>query len=128
MHPFHVVTIHLKTFHHATERNHNQKDDGRPGPRVPALHLGLLTFSTRGWGLGELEAFELDVGGAEVGEVVVGLLSAPGFGAAAEYFGEADDHFGRDAPLPVDKFRESDASDTEDGSGFGDGQAERFDF
>jgi len=89
---------------------------------------GAFDFSTRGWGLGELEAFELDVGGAEVGEVVVGLLSAPGFGAAAEYFGEADDHFGRDAPLPVDKFRESSASDTEDGSGFGDGQAERFDF
>ena len=46
---------------------------------------------------GELKAFEFDVGGAEVGEVVVGLLGEPGFGAAAENFGEADGHFGRDA-------------------------------
>lgn len=35
------------------------------------------------------------MGGAEVGEVVVGLLSEPGFGAAAENLGEADGHFGR---------------------------------
>jgi hypothetical protein len=41
-----------------------------------------------------LEALEFDVGGAEVGEVVVGLLGEPGFGSTAEDFGEADGHFG----------------------------------
>jgi len=76
---------------------------------------------------GELEAFEFDVSGAEVGEVVVGLLGEPGFGGAAEDFGEADSHFGRDAAFAVDEFGESGASDTEGGGGFGDGQAERFD-
>jgi hypothetical protein len=48
----------------------------------------------------ELKVFEFDVGGAEVGEVVVGLLGEPGFGAAAENFGEADGHFKRDAAFP----------------------------
>jgi hypothetical protein len=47
---------------------------------------------------GELKAFEFDVGGAEVGKVVVGLLGEPGFGAAAENFGEADGHFRREMP------------------------------
>jgi len=74
-----------------------------------------------------LEAFEFDVGGAEVGEVVVGLLGEPGFGAATEDFREADGHFGRDAAFAVDEFGESGASDTESRGGFGDGQAERFD-
>jgi hypothetical protein len=46
---------------------------------------------------GELEAFEFDVGGGKVGEIVVCLLSEPRFGTAAENFGEADGHFGRDA-------------------------------
>jgi len=70
--------------------------------------------------LGELQAFEFDVGGAEVGEVVVGLLREPGFGAAAKNFGQADRHFGRDAALSVDQFGESGASDTESGGGLGD--------
>jgi|GEM_PF-2758361 len=41
--------------------------------------------------------FNFDVGGREVGQVVVGLLGEPRFGDAAEDFGEADDHIGRDA-------------------------------
>jgi hypothetical protein len=49
--------------------------------------------------LGELGAFEFDAGGAEVGEVIVGLLGKPGFGAATEDFGEGDGHFGRDASV-----------------------------
>ena len=79
-----------------------------------------------GWRLGELEAFEFDVNGAEVGEVVVSLLSEPGFGTSAEDFRETDGHFGRDAAFAVDEFGESGVSDTE-GGGFSDGQAERFD-
>ena len=60
-----------------------------------------------------MKAFEFDVGGAEVSEVVVGLLGEPGFGAAAEDFGEADGHFRRDAAFSVDELGESGASDTE---------------
>jgi len=62
-----------------------------------------------------LEAFEFDVGVAEVCQVVVGLLGEPGFGGAAEDFGEADGHFGGDAALSVDELRESGASDAESG-------------
>ena len=54
--------------------------------------------------LGKLDALEFDVGGAEAGEVVVGLLGASGFGGAAENFGEADGHFGGDGAFPVDEF------------------------
>ncbi len=63
-----------------------------------------------------MKAFEFDVRGAEVGEVVAGLLGEPGFGAAAENFGEADGHFRRDAAFFVDELGESGAGDTE-GSG-----------
>src|SRR6476646_2091097 len=91
------------------------------------MHLPTVCRRAGGRRLGELEAFEFDMGGAEVGEVVVGLLSEPGFGTASEDFGEADGHFGRDAALSIDEFGESGASDTEGGGGFGDGQAERFD-
>jgi hypothetical protein len=73
-----------------------------------------------GWRLSELEAFEVDVGGPEVGEVVVGLLGEPGFGAAAEDFGEADGHFGGDAALSVDQFGERGASDAESRGGLRD--------
>jgi hypothetical protein len=75
---------------------------------------------------GELKAFEFDVGGAEVGEVVVGLLGEPGFGAAAESFGKAEGHFRRDAAFSVDELGESRASDTEGSGGLSDGQAQRF--
>ena len=72
---------------------------------------------------GELKAFEFDVAGAEVGEIVVGLLGEPGFGAAAENFGEADGHFRRDAAFSVDELGESGASDTKGSGGLSDGQA-----
>jgi len=52
--------------------------------------------------LGELEAFEFEMGGTEVGKVVMGLLGEPGFGGAAEDFGEADRHFWGDAAFSVD--------------------------
>lgn len=78
------------------------------------------------WRLGELEAFEFDVGGGEVGEVVVGLLGEPGFGGAAENSGEADGPFGGDAAFSVDEFGESGASEAESG-GLDDGEAERLD-
>jgi len=55
------------------------------GGSIPRAKLVLvmasLLFS------GELEAFEFDVAGTEVSEVVVGLLGEPGFSAAAEDFG-----------------------------------------
>jgi len=72
---------------------------------------------------GELKAFEFDVGGAEVGKVVVGLLGEPGFGAAAENLGEADGHFRRDAAFSVDELGESGASDTKGSGGLSDCQA-----
>ena len=36
--------------------------------------------------LGEFQAFEFDAVGADLGEIVVGLLGEPGCGASAEYF------------------------------------------
>jgi len=59
--------------------------------------------------------FKFDVGGAEVGQVVVGLLREPGFGAGAEDVGEADGHLGRDTAFAVDEFGVSGASDAEVG-------------
>ena len=67
--------------------------------------------------------FNFDVGGREVGQVVVGLLGEPRFGDAAEDFGEADGHFRRDAAFSVDELGESGASDTEGSGGLSDGQA-----
>jgi hypothetical protein len=80
-----------------------------------------------GWRSGELEAFEFDVGGMDVGQVVMGLLGAPGFGAAAEDFGKPDGHFGGYAALSIHQFRVSGASDSKGGGSLGDGQAERLD-
>lgn len=70
-----------------------------------------------------MKAFEFDVVGAEVGEVVVGLLGEPGLGAAAENFGEADGHFKRDAASSIDELGEGGASNTEGSGGLSDGQA-----
>src|SRR5580704_14557762 len=72
--------------------------------------------------LGELETFKFDVGGAEVGQVVVSLLGEPRFGAAAENLGQSDGHLGRNTALTVDQFGEGSASDTQSGGCLGDHQ------
>ena len=59
----------------------------RPRKRRIIAQAKLLLVMAGFLSSGELEAFEFDVAGAEVSEVVVGLLSEPGFGATTEDFG-----------------------------------------
>src|SRR5580658_1870377 len=97
------------------------------GVRAPTLRHNSQSSRRGRRRSGELEAFELDVGGAKVGQIVMSLLGEPRFGAAAEDFGETDGHLRGDAALPIDQFGESGASDTEGRRGLRDRQAERLD-
>ncbi len=77
------------------------------------LHLGL------DWP----EAFQLDLASGDLGEVIVGLLDEPGFGAAAKDEGEPDGHLRRYAAFAVHQFRQRSAGDPKGSSCIGDGQA-----
>lgn len=66
-----------------------------------------------------LQLYTLAVG---LGEVVLGLSHQPALLGAAENPGQPHGHFGRDAALPVYKFRKRVASHPEGGGGGRDGQ------
>ena len=74
-----------------------------------------------------MKPLQFDAVRVDLGEVVVRLLDEPGFGAAAEYYGEPYGHFGGDSALSVHEFGKCGSRDTEGGGCIGDGQAQRLD-
>jgi hypothetical protein len=84
----------------------------------------LLLLSKNNAGLGQEQALEFQVVGADMSELISHLLRQPAFGAASEDFLQTHRHSRRNAAFLIYKFREDGARDSGRRGGVRNGQAE----